>query len=77
MENHKVRNGVDPEPGPVGRWTINRSVCTGCCECVDACRTGLLYYVKDQSAIIIKNEHLCTQCGECVDACGYSAIILT
>lgn len=77
MKNNEVKNGVEPGPMPVGRWTINQSVCIGCCECVDACRRGLLFFVKEERVIIIKNEHICNQCGDCVDACGYYAIVLT
>lgn len=77
MENDKVRNGADPEPGPVGRWTIKQTVCTTCCECIDACRLGLLAFVAEAKVIVINKEYLCTQCGDCADICGYNAIVLT
>lgn len=77
MENDKVRNGVDLEPGPVGRWTIKQSICTGCCECVDACGRGLLYFDNKNKVICIREENNCDQCGDCASVCSYRAIVLT
>lgn len=77
MENNEIKNGGELDPMPVGRWTINQSLCTTCCECIAACKRGLLVYVEEQDVIIINNEHICNQCGDCVDICGYKAIVLT
>lgn len=77
MENNEEKMKSGKDPMPVGRWTINRKKCTTCCECVEACMRGLLYYNTDKKAIMINDETICTQCGDCVSACAYGAIVLT
>lgn len=77
MENNGIKKGNEPGPMPVGRWTIIQSVCTTCCECIDACKLGLLAFVSEANVIVINKEYLCTQCGDCADVCGYKAIVLT
>lgn len=65
------------DSGNLGRWTIHHEKCTTCCECIDACRKGLLYLYKEKNIILIKDEGTCTQCGDCASACAYGAIVLT
>lgn len=75
MENIEKKLEGDCDPMPVGRWKIDQSKCTTCCECIDACPNGLLYL--EANVIWIKHENLCNQCGDCVAACGAHAIVLT
>lgn len=63
------------KPCPVGRWTINQSLCTVCGECIEACLKRLLEIKQD--VIVITDEKCCNQCGDCAAACGYNAIKLT
>lgn len=77
MENNEEKLASVSGDMPVGRWTINRDKCTTCCECVDACGKGLLYYYEEKKVIMIRDEYNCNQCGDCVSACAYRAIVLT
>lgn len=77
MENNRIKRGDEPGPMPVGRWTINQSKCTTCCECVDACGRGLLYFDNKNKVICIREENNCDQCGDCASVCSYRAIVLT
>lgn len=78
MENEKEKLSSGKNLRPKGRWTINQKKCTTCCECVDACLMGLLYFEETKNLIFIRNEGRgCTQCGDCASACAYGAIVLT
>ncbi|MEL5892949.1 hypothetical protein AAE250_05510 [Bacteroides sp. GD17] len=75
MENNEGKLAAASGDMPVGRWTINQSKCTTCCECIDACLRGLL--ALENNVIVMKNEKICDQCGDCASACAYRAIVLT
>lgn len=77
MENNEEKLVSGPAPRPVGRWTIRPDKCNTCCDCVDACTVGLLYFDEKNKLIRIKYEGLCTHCGKCASACAYGAIVLT
>lgn len=77
MENEKEKLSGGKKPCPVDNWTINQKKCTTCCECVDACLKGLLYYYEPNKVIRIKNELECVHCGDCASACAFDAIVLT
>ena len=60
---------------PITLWTIDRSKCNVCGECVDACKRGILK-VKDKT-IVISSQWDCNWCGDCAGACASDAIELT
>lgn len=78
MENSVGKNlrekETDPDM-PVTLWTIDRSKCNVCGECVDACLRGLLKVVDKR--IIITSQIDCNWCGDCAGACASDAIELT
>lgn len=51
---------------------VDKSKCTGCEDCVEACPAECIV-VKDEIAVIDEDE--CTECGACVDTCPEEAII--
>lgn len=53
--------------------TIDRSLCTGCGTCVDACLTGAISVDESESAATI-DPALCDECMACVDVCSNEAI---
>lgn len=73
----KNEGALEPNFGDFGRWTIDPKRCTTCCECIDACLLGLLYFFEEKKLVLIKDEDGCTQCGDCASACAYDAIALT
>ena len=75
MENNETKPTEASEKKPLTRWTINRDLCTGCGECVDACLRSLL--VIEKRKVVMTNEKLCSQCGDCMMACTTRAIVLT
>lgn len=77
MENNEERLDSCPGPKPVGRWTINHSKCNTCCDCIDICPIGLLYFDEKNKLVLIKNEGACTHCAKCASVCAYGAIVLT
>lgn len=78
MENSVGKNlrekETDPDM-PLTLWTIDRSKCTVCGECVDACLIKLLF-IKD-NRVMIKTQLDCNWCGDCASACASDAIVLT
>ncbi|QWT17683.1 4Fe-4S binding protein [Collinsella sp. zg1085] len=52
---------------------IMPSLCTGCCDCVDACEEDAIMSKKGFVHVI--DQKACTACGACVDACDEDAII--
>lgn len=74
MESNEIKNTEDSKKQPKTRWIINRDLCTGCGECVDACPDSLLAIVKKK--VIIKDETICPECSECAMACTTRAITL-
>ena len=78
MENEEEKFVSEPEPGPVeDRWTINHSKCNTCCDCVDVCPIGLLYFDEKSKLISINHEESCTHCADCASVCAYGAIVIT
>lgn len=77
MENSEEKLSCNQDPCPVDRWTISYKKCTTCCECIDACRKGLLYYYEPTKVIRIEDELECIHCGDCASACAFGAIVLT
>lgn len=77
MEDIKKRpEDNDSQSCPwVGRWTIDIKRCTGCADCVDACRRSILKI--EGRKVNITDETMCNQCGDCERACAYLAIELT
>lgn len=75
MENNETKPTEASEKKPLTRWTINRDLCTGCGECVDACTRALLEIVKKK--VVMKDEKGCPQCGSCAAVCITRAIVLT
>lgn len=45
---------------------VEEDSCTGCGECVHACREGAIYLEESIAEI---NPELCLACGKCVEAC--------
>lgn len=72
MENKESLEAKNEGKMPVGKWRINQKECTGCGECIYACRRQLLA-IKD-GILYIKNEQLCNECGDCSSVCAYRAI---
>lgn len=52
---------------------VDKSLCTGCEVCVDACSRGAIS-MHGYTAVI--DETLCTSCGTCLDTCLTGAIVL-
>jgi len=52
---------------------IDRTVCTGCAACVDACPTGAISFDENQSLSTI-DAALCNECLACLDVCPSQAI---
>ncbi len=77
MENNEERLDSCPGPMPLERWTINHSKCNTCCDCIDICPIGLLYFDEKNKLVLIKNEGACTHCAKCASVCAYGAIVLT
>ena len=53
--------------------TINRTLCTGCGTCLDACPTGAISLDQDECVSAI-DPALCNDCLECLDVCPNDAI---
>jgi NAD-dependent dihydropyrimidine dehydrogenase PreA subunit len=53
--------------------TIDRTLCTGCGTCVDACLTGAISLNEDERVSKI-DPALCNECLECLDVCPNDAI---
>jgi NAD-dependent dihydropyrimidine dehydrogenase PreA subunit len=53
--------------------TIDRTLCSGCGECMDACPTGAISLDIDQGVSTI-NAALCDECLACMDVCPNDAI---
>ena len=75
MEKKEILDNQKSDPRPVGRWIIYIDKCTGCGECVDACKVRLLKIVDKR--IVITSQTTCNWCGDCADACASDAIVLT
>ena len=52
---------------------INRDLCNGCGDCIEACPFGAIRLDSDNRAEILEN---CTICCSCVEACPQKAIII-
>ena len=52
-------------------FLIDKTVCTGCGQCVDVCPADAIT-IQDAKAVI--NQSLCRQCGICADQCPAQAI---
>ena len=52
---------------------IDRTVCTGCAACVDACPTGAISFDDSQGLSTI-DAALCNECLVCLDVCPNQAI---
>ncbi|MBM2817375.1 MAG: 4Fe-4S ferredoxin iron-sulfur binding domain protein [Ignavibacteria bacterium] len=52
---------------------IDKDVCDGCKDCVEACPPEVISMVDGKAVI---DESLCEECGECVDECPSGAITL-
>jgi len=50
---------------------INKEVCTGCNDCVDACPTEAITLISEKAQI---DPELCSECSICVDSCPVDAI---
>ena len=50
---------------------VDKSICTGCETCVDACPSEAIKMEDDKAVIIEEN---CIDCGICVDECSVEAI---
>jgi Na+-translocating ferredoxin:NAD+ oxidoreductase subunit B len=53
---------------------INKSLCTGCAECITHCPTNALGTFAGKAALI--RPELCTYCAACEDVCPTGAIEL-
>jgi NAD-dependent dihydropyrimidine dehydrogenase PreA subunit len=53
--------------------TIDRTLCTGCGTCLDACPTGAISLDEDEYVATI-DPALCNECLECLDVCPNDAI---
>ncbi len=53
--------------------TIDRTLCTACGTCVDACLTGAISVEKSEGVATI-DPALCDECMLCVDVCSNEAI---
>lgn len=53
-------------------YTIDKSSCNGCGECIRVCPNDAIYYDTNGKAVIDQTK--CTQCGKCVLACPNSAV---
>ena len=53
--------------------TIDRTLCTGCGTCLDACPTGAISLDEDECASTI-DPALCNECLECLDVCPNDAV---
>lgn len=73
--NERKILGQTEQDIPKTLWTIDRSKCTVCGECVDACKRGLLKV--EEKYIIITSQIDCNWCGNCANACASDAIVLT
>lgn len=73
--NERKILGQTEQDIPKTLWTIDRSKCNVCGECVDACKRGILI-VKDKM-IIITSQIDCSWCGDCANVCASDAIELT
>lgn len=76
MKNNEGKTvGQSEQDDPKTLWTIDRSKCNVCGECVDACKRGLLKVVEKR--IIMTSQIDCNWCGDCANACASDAIELT
>jgi electron transfer flavoprotein alpha subunit len=50
---------------------VDRDLCTGCGDCIDACPTQTLEIVGDKAEVV--NED-CIDCLACIDTCPEGAI---
>jgi ferredoxin len=53
--------------------TIDRTLCTGCGACLDACPSGAISLDQDECVSAI-DPALCNECLECLDVCPNDAI---
>ena len=53
--------------------TIDRTLCTGCGTCVDACPTGVISLDENECVSTI-DPALCDECLECLNVCPNDAI---
>jgi ferredoxin len=61
-----------PADGPQVRLALDR--CTGCQECVRACKLDAIGLVPDGSWTVQVNRTKCSGCRRCVQACPFRAI---
>lgn len=65
----------NPESYTMGRQlSFISSACTGCMECISACRHGVNEVVEYKGQHVLKvNYDRCKACGECLKVCCYDA----
>ena len=52
----------------------DRSLCTGCGDCITRCPTGALGQLEGKAVLV--HPEVCTYCAECEDLCPVNAIAL-
>jgi ferredoxin len=57
---------------PLGKVTLDKDACTGCCLCAFDCPTGALTVTSGEEVDVYQllfKHNLCVACGQCIELC--------